>query len=94
MKYEVVVLHDVRMRLARRELGLGEEHVDERRHLGQVRPDALDDDVLLEALDAIAAGEEHLGHAADPDLLEQGIAAKALSHGRDRGQRGSLPYMG
>ena len=61
---EVEDLDDVRMREAHRELRLVDEHVDEvlaPRELGQ---DPLDDEDLLEALDAVALGLEDLGHAA------------------------------
>jgi hypothetical protein len=67
---EIEDLHDVRVREAHGELRLVDEHLDELLALGERREDALDDDDLLEAFDAIALGLEDLGHAALAEPLE------------------------
>ena len=77
---EIEDLNDVRVRQAHGELGLVDEHVHELlapRELGQ---DALDDEDLLEALDAVALGLEDLRHAALPQPLEQAIATEGGVH--------------
>ena len=87
---EVEHLHDVGVRQADRELGLVDEHVDEvlaARELGQ---DPLDDEDLLEALDAIALGLEDLRHAALPEALEQAIATECGVHRIVRAPLGTL----
>ena len=81
---EVEHLHDVRVRQAHRELRLVDEHVDELLAAGELRQDALDDEDLLEALDAEALGLEDLGHAALAEALEQSIAAECGVHARPR----------
>ena len=63
-----------------REARLVEEHRDELLLLGEVRQDALDRDLLLEALEARALGAEHLGHAARRELLDDAVALLLLSH--------------
>ena len=70
---------DVRVREAHRELGLVDEHVDEAPVRGELRQDPLDDEDLLEALDAEALGLEDLGHPAFAEALEQPIAAEGRS---------------
>jgi hypothetical protein len=60
---DVEDLDAVRMRQVRRQARLVEEHRDELLLLGQVRQDALDRDLLFEALEPRAFGPEHFGHA-------------------------------
>jgi hypothetical protein len=78
---EVEHLDDVRVREAHGELRLVDEHVDEERALGELGQDALDDDDLLEALDAEALRLEDLGHAALAEPLEQPVAPERSSLG-------------
>ena len=68
------------MREAHRELRLVDEHLDELIALGELREDALDDDDLLEALDAVALGLEDLGHAALAETFEKAIAPEGRIH--------------
>ncbi len=77
---EVEHLDDVRVRQADGELRLVDEHLDEVRATGELRQNSLDDEDLLEALDAVALRLEHLGHAALPEPLEQAIATKRCVH--------------
>ncbi len=80
---EIEDLHHVRVREAHGELGLVDEHVDElgaARELGQ---DALDDEDLLEALDAVALGLEDLRHAALAQPLQQAVATECGVHGAE-----------
>ena len=58
----------------RREARLVEEHRDEPLLLAEVRQDALDRDLLLEALDPGALGEEDLGHAARGEALDDAVS--------------------
>ena len=78
---EIEDLHDVGVREADRELGLVDEQIGEPFALRELGQDALDDQDLLEALDAEALGLEDLGHASVAETLEQAIAAKCLVHG-------------
>ena len=71
---DVEDLHAVRVREVRGEARLVEEHRDELLLLGEVRQDALDRDLLLEALEARALGAEHLGHAARRELLDDAVS--------------------
>jgi hypothetical protein len=75
---ELEDLADVRVREARRELRLGEEHRDEARVLGEVRQDPLDHHQLLEAGGAGQQGDEHLAHAPLGELGEQGVLAEPV----------------
>jgi len=68
------------VRQAHRELRLVDEHLDEVLAPGQLRQDALDDEDLLEAFDAVALGLEDLGHPALPEAFEQAIAAECGVH--------------
>ena len=61
--------------------------------LGELGQDPLDDEDLLEALDAEALGLEDLGHAAVAETLEQAVAAKGLVHGGIR-RSGFFPPKG
>jgi hypothetical protein len=93
---EVVDLNDVRVIQLRGQLRLVQEHLHEARLLRQVRPNALDDDRLLEALEARLAGEEDLGHAADGDAVDQGVFAEpgrdlGAADGGDHQWRGFIP---
>ena len=51
----------------------------------EVRQDALDRDLLLEALEARALGAEHLGHAARRELLDDAVALLLVSGAGDSG---------
>jgi hypothetical protein len=77
---EVEDLHHVGVREANGELRLVDEHLHELIALGERREDALDDDDLLEALDAVALGLEDLGHAALAEPLEEAIAPEGRVH--------------
>ena len=68
-------LHHVRMAQPHGELGLVDEHVDEAEVLRKLGKDPLDDERLLEPLDAEALRLEDLRHAATPQPLEQLVAA-------------------
>ena len=68
------------MRQAHRELRLVDEHLDEVLAARELRQDALDDEDLLEALDAVALGLEDLRHPALPEAFEQAIAAECGVH--------------
>ena len=68
---EVEDLDDVRMAQQRRDLRFADEELGERLLRHQRREHALDDDGLLEAGDAAAAGAPNLGHAALADAIEQ-----------------------
>ncbi len=70
---DVEDLGHVGVREVRGEARLVEEHGDEALLLAQRREDALDGDLLLEALDARALGEEHLRHAARGEALEDPV---------------------
>ena len=70
---DVEDLGDVGVREVRREARLVEEHGDEALLLAERGEHALDGDLLLEALDARALGEEHLGHAARREALEDAV---------------------
>src|SRR6185437_1792258 len=65
---------DVGMREVRGEARLVEEHGDELLFLAELRQDALDRDLLAEALDAGALGDEHLRHAAGCQALEDAVS--------------------
>ena len=86
------------MRQRRRQARLVEEHAQQLGIERVLRQDPLEDDELLEALDADAghAREEDLGHAADgqaPDRLIPTDALAAVDAGRDslHGSRISPP---
>ena len=78
---EVEDLDDLRVRQLRRQLGLVDEHRDERRVGGQVRKDPLDDDDLLEAVRRDDLRAEDLGHSADGQPLDQRVAAELRGKG-------------
>ena len=69
---------DVRVRDARRDARLVEEHVHERLVLDQVRVDALDRDPLLEAARPVHAREVHARHAADANLVDDAVAPEEV----------------
>jgi len=71
---DVEHLDHVRVAQEGAETRLVEEHRDELLLLAQVRKDALDGDLLLEALDSSAFGAEHFGHSAGGQLLDDSIA--------------------
>jgi hypothetical protein len=81
---DLVGLHDVRVVQPRREPRLVEEHPDERVFLLQMGVQTLEDAELREAGRATHRGEEHLGHAAVPNLRDQCVFAEARvpEHGR------------
>ena len=81
---DVEDLHAVRVRELRREARLVEEHRDELLLRREVRQDALDGDLLAEALQALALGAEHLRHAARFELLDDAVALLAVGHGLGR----------
>ena len=81
---EVEHLDDVGVRQAHGELGLVDEHVHEVLAERELRQDALDDEDLLEALDAVALGLEDLRHPALPEAFEQAVAAKCGVHGTSK----------
>jgi hypothetical protein len=70
---ELEDLADVRMRELPDDLRLVDEHLDELAVLAHRREDPLDRDDLLEPLDAVALGLEHLGHATDGDPIEEEV---------------------
>ena len=74
---DVEDLDDVRVRERRRDARLVEQHLDERAVLVHRRQDALDDDQLLEAGDALLDGEEELRHAARRELAKERVLAEA-----------------
>ena len=84
-------LDDVRMGELGGEAGLVEEHLHELVVVGEVREDALDDDELLEALDAMLLGEPDLRHPAGREALEQTILSQALAHDCPPGRLGRFP---
>jgi len=67
---------DVRVVEARRQLGLVDEHLHERRVVRQVREDPLDDEHALEARRALDTGLQDVGHAATPDTLIERVLAE------------------
>ncbi len=77
---------DVRVVEAGAEAGLVEEHRDEVRVLREVRQDALDRDLLLEALDALGFALEHLRHAAGLEAVHDAVSL--LGHGSGAVLRG------
>jgi hypothetical protein len=82
---QLVGLRDLRMRQPRRQLGLVDEHRRVDRLAGQVRQQALDHHLALEAVLARRGRAEQLGHAADGDALDQRVATEPgwelISHG-------------
>jgi hypothetical protein len=85
-------LDAVGMREVRRQARLVQEHRNELLLLGQMRQDALDRDLLLEALQPLALGSEHLGHAARFKLLYDAVALLRIAHcgSGERGPEGRL----
>ena len=73
---ELEDLDDVRVREARRELRLLDEHLDEGRVVRQVRQDALDDERALEPLRTLHTSLVDVSHTAAPDALEQRVFAE------------------
>ena len=69
-------LHDVRVRQRRRDRGLVEQHLDERAVVVHRREDALDDDELLEAGDALLDGQEELAPCRRRKLAQQRVLAE------------------
>ena len=78
---DVEDLDAVRVRELRREARLVEEHRDELLLRRQVRQDALDGDLLPEALEPFALGAEHFGHAARFELLDDAVPLLTVGHG-------------
>jgi hypothetical protein len=68
-------VHDVGILDARRQTRLVEEHVDERRILGEVRVDDLDRHGLGEARCARATAQVERGHAASAQRREHLVLA-------------------
>ena len=73
---EVEDRRDVRVRDARRDARLVEEHLDEALVLDEVGVDALDGDPLLEAARPVDAREVNARHAADADFVDDAVAAE------------------
>ena len=69
---------DVRVRDARGDARLVEEHVDEGLILHEVRMDALDRDPLLEPARSVHACEVHARHPADADLVDDTVAPEEV----------------
>ncbi len=69
---------DVRMRDARGDARLVDEHVDEGLVLDEVRVDPLDGDPLLETAGAVHSGKVNAGHAADADLVDHAVASEEI----------------
>jgi hypothetical protein len=59
----------------RGDAGLGDEHLDEARVVGERRADPLDDHLLLEALRPVRLGEEDLRHPALGELAPDDVPA-------------------
>jgi hypothetical protein len=83
---------DVRVRDARRDVRLVEEHVHERLVLDEVRVDPLDGEPPLEAAEPIDPGEVHARHPAEANLVDDAVAAEEVcllrgdaAYGRDVG---------
>ena len=73
---ELVDVHDVGVVQLNADPRLVDEHRDELFVLRHRREDLLDREDALEALDAEGLGDEHLGHAADVDALEEQVLAE------------------
>jgi hypothetical protein len=83
---EVEDLRDVRVREARRDLRLVDEHLHEGLVVGVVGQDPLDGHRALEAVRAREPRVEHLGHPPDVDALEELVLAEDFRlsrHGED-----------
>ncbi len=81
---------DVRMVEGRGEPRLGEEHLDERRVLGEVGKDELQHARLLEAGDAEGLREVELGHAAAGEATSEDVAADLGAGGQGAARTRSL----
>ena len=82
---DVEDLHAVRMREVRAEARLVQEHRDELLLLREMREDALDRDLLAEALQAFALGAKHLRHAARFELFDDAVSLLGgFRHGADK----------
>jgi hypothetical protein len=73
---DVVDLDDVRVAQRRRDARLVEEHPGDLGLDGEVGQDPLDDDELLEPLDAGGAREEDLGHPPGGDVAQDLVLAQ------------------
>ena len=83
---QLVDLDDVRMGEPGRQPSLVKEHPDERLVLGELRQDALDDQVLREARGAALPGLVDLGHPARGDMGLEFVLAEGI-HGFRRAVR-------
>ena len=81
---ELVDLHDVGVREARRDLRLVDEHVDELRILVVRAEDLLDDDGALEAGGAFAARTIHVRHASAAEAGSERVLTEAMRRKRRR----------
>src|SRR5262245_5089897 len=77
---DIVNLHDVLMVQRRDDARLVEEHPYEPLIACELGPDPLEHDVALEALDAVASCEHHVGHAARGQVFQHHIATETYSH--------------
>ena len=83
---DLVGLHDVRVVQAGSEARFVEEHGEERRLLGQVGLQLLDDDDALEAAHPLAGGEIDDAHAPTGELGDQAVFSETV--------RGSSGHLG
>ncbi len=83
---ELEDLHDVRVRELHRDARLVDEHGDELGVLAHGGEDFLDGEQALEPLHAKGLGDEHLGHSADGDPLEEQVFPELgrMAHGDGR----------
>jgi hypothetical protein len=79
---EAVHLNEVGVVEPHRDPRLVDEHRAEVRVLREVREDALHDEGLFDPFGAARAGEEDLGHAADPEAPRDDVPPEALGVGR------------
>src|SRR6185312_9291186 len=82
---DVVDVDDVRMIELRADLRLVEEHLDDPRVVGELRPQLLDHDFFFEAGHCRLAREIDLRHATDREPAEQRVAAAELHRLEIRG---------
>ena len=85
---EVEDVDDVGVVQLRGDPGLGDEHLDEARVVGERRADPLDDHLLLEALGAVRLGKEDLRHPALGELAPDDVPADGRTGSEGHGKRG------
>ena len=90
---DVEHLHAVRVRELRGEARLVEEHGDELLLRREVRQNALNRDLLAEALEAFALGAEHFGHTARLELFDNSVTLLGVRHGAAGGLVPKVPSV-